>query len=300
MSRQATAGSFRKVMNIFFSLGGVPFCAVSERSLNTGSTFAAFLSKKEFPDAVQVQFDWDWSKAELPDVPMAGSDLLLDYYIDGCRRYCLCDGQAGPQSCVSYTDDCKTLSCVLNVNAFPGILPDLSLLIRYLPMREVLLKENVIFLHASQIALGDKGIVFAAPSGIGKTTQARLWQQYQGANIVCNDRTLVRKTPSGWCTYGYPFDGSEPISSNEVHMLGAVVLLEQAQEINICHLKAAKALALLMGQMVIDTWNPEARSKAIELLATLLDEVPVYLLQCRPDAGAVESLKRQLRKDGVI
>ncbi|MCD8023619.1 MAG: hypothetical protein LUF30_11830, partial [Lachnospiraceae bacterium] len=249
---------------------------------------------------VRVRFTWDWREAKLPSTPVIGKDMFLSYYEEGAMRYCLCDGAAGPQSCVNYDAECKYLTCALNEGTLFRIPPDMRLLLRYLPMREIMQQNGVLFLHASQIAVEGKGILFTAPSGVGKSTQAKLWKEAQNAKIICNDRTLVRKTAKGWRTYGYPFDGSEPVCSGEVHSLGAVVVLEQAQENQVFRMRATKALSRMMQQMVIDTWNAKARSKAVELLIPLIEEVPIYLLRCTPDQRSTECLKEQLRKDSVL
>lgn len=51
----------------------------------------------------------------------------------------------------------------------------------------------VLFFHAAQITYQETGILFAGPSGAGKTTQAKLWERFRNARIICNDRTLLRK-----------------------------------------------------------------------------------------------------------
>lgn len=170
-----------------------------------------------------------------------------------------------------------------------------------LPMREIFLRFGALFLHASQITYQGRGILFTAPSGTGKTTQAKLWQQYRGAEILCNDRTLTRKVDGAWRTYGYPLDGSEPVCSSAVNPLGAVVLLEQGRRENrVERLGPAKALPRLMRQVVLDCWSGEARAEAMELLITLMEDVPVYLLTCTPEEQAVETLEAKLMEDEVI
>ena len=49
-----------------------------------------------------------------------------------------------------------------------------------------------LLLHASLIDYGGSGILFVGNSGVGKTTQAELWQQHLGAEILNGDKALVR------------------------------------------------------------------------------------------------------------
>ena len=172
-------------------------------------------------------------------------------------------------------------------------------LLRFLPMRAALQRFGVLFFHGAQVRVNGGGIVFTAPSGTGKSTQSNLWVRERGAKLICNDRTLVRKVNGKWHTYGYPVDGSAPVRSGERNDLLCIVLLRQGEDNQIQRLNGAKGAALLMPQLVIDGWNPHARSAAAEWLLKLVSEIPVYQLSCTRDLRAVECLEQQLYKDGV-
>ena len=51
-------------------------------------------------------------------------------------------------------------------------------------MKKILLKYNGIILHSSFINFENKAILFSAPSGTGKSTQADLWKKYKNAEIT--------------------------------------------------------------------------------------------------------------------
>lgn len=169
-----------------------------------------------------------------------------------------------------------------------------------MPIREIFLHFHTIFLHASQISYKGTGILFTAPSGIGKSTQAKLWKKYRSAEIVCNDRTLLQKDSEDWFTYGYPIDGSEPVRSSQINRLGCVILLNQGTMNEARRLRPAKAISLLMRQVVMDCWNGSARVGNMGLLAELTEDIPVYLLTCTPDERAVQVLETKLIEEGVI
>ena len=173
-------------------------------------------------------------------------------------------------------------------------------ILRMLPIRQILLSRNVLFLHASQVLYENKGILFTAPSGTGKTTQAKLWRQYRNAQIICNDRTLLRKMDQRWLTYGYPYDGSEPVRSDQTYPLACIVLLQQGSENKILRLNPAKAISRLMRQAIIDGWDPESQRKAMELIAGVFENVPVYVLSCTVSEQAVAVLEGVLQKEGII
>ena len=281
-------------------LAGLRFRFCSERPLILDTVLEKFLIPAEVAD-VTVFVSWDWEQFTLPDVPLLGEDLICRYYRQGDTLYCLTrGGSKGPVACSVYGADRREIRCFVNEKPFRMPPDNLGSILRMIPMREIFRRFHAVLLHASQISFGDRGILFAAPSGTGKTTQAKLWRQYRSAEIICNDRTLVRKSDSLWHAYGYPMDGSEPVRSSSVNILGAIVLLEQGSVNTVKRLGPSKALPRLMSQAVLDCWNGEARSAVLTLLMSLMEEIPVYLMTCTPDERAVETLETKLIEDEVI
>ncbi len=102
-------------------------------------------------------------------------------------------------------------------------------------------------------------------------------------------------------SYGYPMDGSQPVRSGEVHVAGCIVLVKQSQngKSSIERLRAGKAMAQLMPQLVIDRWSENARNQAAENLFLLLKEMPVYQLTATMDEQAVACLEKILKMDDI-
>lgn len=92
-----------------------------------------------------------------------------------------------------------------------------------------------------------------------------------------------------------PYDGSEPVGSDQIHPLSCLVLLQQGSVDQIVRMKPSKAISLLMKQVIIDGWDPRSRSKAMELIAQVLGDVPVYHLTCTISEEAVAILERTLQ-----
>lgn len=283
-------------MKIFLQIGGIRFRFDSDYDMIVEESLAPFSDPQQGPADVSVRVLHDALPLPRPKGVMVGEDLLMEYYRDDDRLLCFTrGGQNGYLACCVCSADQRELVCRLRFP--PGSPADtLGNLLRMIPLRQLLLQRRVLFLHASQIALGPTGILFSAPSQTGKTTQAKLWSAHRSAQILCNDRTLT----DGHRTYGFPVDGSEPVLSGEARALGAIVLLEQAPENTVRRLRLREALPRLMAQLVIDVWNPDARTAAADQLLELGARIPIYLLRCTPDENAVVCLEQQLRKDGVI
>lgn len=279
----------------FLSLGDVAFRLTSPLPVAVETAMEPFLR----PDCGQWDIQIEISQRDLRDVTLpdraVGHDFLLDYYKTENGLLCVANGGAGPVALTPYSSGCDHIECYVNPKHWPA-LSTLGNLLRLIPINVFLRQKNVLLLHAAQVVYRDRGILFSAPSGTGKTTQARLWRDVLGARIICNDRTLIRQGR----TFGYPVDGSDPICSGEVHPLGAVVLLSQGRENQIHRLGPAQAVARLMPQLVMDTWSEEARETAIQQLLELAAEKPVYHLSCTPEPSAVRLLEQTLLEEGVL
>lgn len=142
-----------------------------------------------------------------------------------------------------------------------------------------------LLLHASLIAFEDAGILFVGNSGVGKTTQAELWQRHLGAQILNGDKALVRFTDNGLCAYSLPWKGSSPYCINRRVPLKAIVSLEQAPENRIA--RQTEPAARVLPHIFLPAWDPAAAAMALDTASRLLETVPCFHLRCRPDEDAV-------------
>lgn len=154
-----------------------------------------------------------------------------------------------------------------------------------------LCREKTLFLHSATIDCNGESIVFAGPSGIGKTTQAELWQKYAGAEIINGDKIFVRKTEKGFCTYASPWRGSSPYCINRNVPLKAVVVLRQSKTNSIRKLRNEELFEYLVPHVFLPFWDEKCMKYALETLDMFLSETSVYLLECRPDEEAVKLTK---------
>lgn len=163
------------------------------------------------------------------------------------------------------------------------------------PLGEILFRNRIIYhqgivIHAAAIEWKGKGILFSAPSGTGKSTQAKLWKKYMGADIINEDRPAVRIRGKQAYVYGTPWNGSSQICKNKEVPLAAVVFLEKAAENKIQVLNEREGIARLLPRSFLPYHDTEHMKLAIKNIELLSDIVPFFLLECRPDKEAVEML----------
>ncbi len=148
--------------------------------------------------------------------------------------------------------------------------------------------ENVLLCHASLIDYQGHGILFVGPSGIGKTTQAELWNKYRNADIINGDKAFIKVEENEVRGYGLPWKGSSTYCLNADVKLDGVVVLRQAKENKIKELSFEEKLQLFVPHIFLPVWDENCMSSAMNTLDMLIPQIPVYLLECRPDEEAVE------------
>ena len=160
---------------------------------------------------------------------------------------------------------------------------------------EHLIAQNGGFLlHCSYIAYRGEAILFTAPSGIGKSTQAELWRKYRGACIINGDRAAVRLTDTGVEAWGIPFSGSSGISHRSCLPVRAIVCLSQTPSTTIHPLTGVRAFRLLWEGCSLHTWNRDDVTACTDAVLATIARVPVFHLACTPDESAVLALEEAL------
>ncbi|MBQ8830716.1 MAG: hypothetical protein IJ017_03870 [Oscillospiraceae bacterium] len=148
--------------------------------------------------------------------------------------------------------------------------------------------------HCSYVDIGGRAIIFTAPSGVGKSTQAELWKNLRGAEIINGDRAVIRCTESGVYACGIPFAGSSSYCINRDLPLAAVVYLGQAPATKIRRLHGYEAFSRIWEGCSINTWDEEDVKTVSDLVARAAQSVPVFHLMCTPDESAVAALENIL------
>lgn len=160
---------------------------------------------------------------------------------------------------------------------------------------DLLADRGLLILHSAYIVTRQgQGILFSGPSGAGKSTQAELWRQYAGAEVINGDRALVQ--PGGGMVHGILYSGTSGICRNVSAPLRAIILPEQAAENRLYTLRSQEVFARLLSQCAYYPWAVDSASRMTELAAQLVGTVPVYGMACRRDESAVRALETELRR----
>lgn len=157
-----------------------------------------------------------------------------------------------------------------------------------------LCEYNTLFMHASFVDLNGNGVLFTGPSGIGKTTQAELWAKHLGATVINGDKAFVRTDKKEVYGYGAPWSGSSPYCLNMKAVLKGIVVLLQSDKNSIKRLDSVEATVRVLPHVFMHHWDENCVEKVLTTFDNVLKNVPVWLLECRPDEEAVMITKQKI------
>lgn len=160
----------------------------------------------------------------------------------------------------------------------------------YRAIAENLPTYDAFVFHGAAITYRDRGFVFTAPSGTGKSTHIKLWKKYIGSlvDIVNGDKPIIKCEAGRFLVCGSPWSGKENWGKNRKAPLSAICIIEQSAENSITLLAPGDAVKRLL----LQTYRPkklEAYLATLELIDKLLSNTPVYLLRCDMSEDAVKT-----------
>lgn len=167
----------------------------------------------------------------------------------------------------------------------------------YVGLEHLLLGHQAVPLHSASIIHRDQAILFSAPSGTGKSTQADLWKKYRDAAPFNGDRNLLWKRNGEWVVTGFPCHGTSPDCVNTCAPLRSIVILRQVKNDQIRKLTPMEKTIALISEMTINRWNPADQDLAYALAADLVANMDIIGLDCTMEQTAVETLQVYLEKN---
>lgn len=165
-----------------------------------------------------------------------------------------------------------------------------------LAIEKLFIQKCSLVLHCSYIVYQGKAILFSAPSGTGKSTQAALWEKYQNATVINGDRAILVKNNNQYLAMGMPICGSSNICLNQSTPIQAIVYLHQDKHNHIEILNQKEAIHHILSETTINYFNAEFVHQAIEVIEQLSSEIPVLDFWCTKDETAVQYLKNILEE----
>lgn len=276
-----------------FSICGLAIQVTSERQIKIDDSSLLFWSDQIPLISASIHLV---DTLTLPQCASLGDNSLRTVWRQGVQvtRCCSLYSSIGPCIRADYrVNSPGIVDCVISKENWLS-LSNMQQLWPGIMLNYLLLPYRTLIFHASYIGYREQGILFTAPSGTGKSTQAELWRVHRGARVLNGDKAGVtlRETPMA---HGLPFSGTSNICENVSLPLRAIVVLSQAPVNAIRRLRPSEAVAALCSNLFVDQVISEEWNLALNLLLDLVASVPVYALACTPDERAVQTLEQVLK-----
>lgn len=296
-----------KQYKTWFRIADVSICMVTPAPLTVEPAFQAYLTEPQESDVTCV-----FSQAETFPEPDRGS---VEVFSDGMHRIFWSEQGAQQYFYIPYLYARQPAQRSPDLYQAMGPLPQKQMSLYFRPsaaayfatafgcfnaakIERLLLCKDKLILHASYIAWQGKAIAFTANSGVGKSTQAALWEKYRGAELINGDRMAFGMDGGVMKAYGLPVAGSSGVFLNKTLPLGAVVLLGRGQESQAFRQHPGAAIRDLLQQVTVNRWDQRFMNVGCQTLSQMLAQVPVYTLLATPDEAAVDCLANILAKEG--
>ena len=149
--------------------------------------------------------------------------------------------------------------------------------------------KHMLKVHASVTELNGRALIFLGVSGTGKSTHSRLWRQFvPGARLLNDDEPIVRIMDDGEVrVYGCPWSGSTPCYRNASAHVVAFVHLYQSSENKLTKLRGRDSFDSIYSSSAFLHSDKVRHLATFDTVVDVLERVPVYRLDCRPDEEAV-------------
>ena len=157
----------------------------------------------------------------------------------------------------------------------------------YRKIAEQMPSYDTVLFHSSAVAVDGAAYLFAAKSGTGKSTHARLWRELLGdrAIMINDDKPLLRITDAGATVFGTPWNGKHRLGTNGSAPVRAICVLERGAQNHIERIGPKEAYPILLQQ----TYRPDSREAMLQtltLLDRLLKTATFYRLFCNMEPEA--------------
>lgn len=167
-----------------------------------------------------------------------------------------------------------------------------------------LLKFNGMMLHSSALEYQGKAYLFSGPSGVGKSTHSKLWQQTFGsaAQVFNDDKPILRFLDGRWFAYGAPWCGKDDINQNKKVPLAGICFMRQGKENTIRQLSPQEAAIHILWQTQ-RFLVAENLDRLLPLVDRLAQTIPVYELENDATRDSVrlscETMRRGAEEAGL-
>ncbi|MFH1067226.1 MAG: hypothetical protein V1746_04935 [bacterium] len=155
----------------------------------------------------------------------------------------------------------------------------------------LLADRNAALLHSSAVILNGQGLLFVGHSGAGKSTTVTMLKDH--AEILCDDRNVVRRWDDGWRVHGTWSHGDVAEVSSASAPLRGILFLQQDARNELVPLTNRKNI---WGRLLVTLIRPmttvEWWQKEMSVIERMVNEIPFYTMHFDKSGNILKELEK--------
>lgn len=158
-----------------------------------------------------------------------------------------------------------------------------------------------IILHSACISLGGKGYLFSGVSGSGKSTISQIWQREGDAEVLTDERVIIREFQGDLWAFGTPWHGTAEIHKNMGAPIDKIFFIKHGKGNKVTQIPKTDAANRLMVRCFPTFWSKEGMQFAVDFCSRVAEEKECYELEFVPDSSVTEYVRSEIqRKKGLV
>ncbi len=153
-------------------------------------------------------------------------------------------------------------------------------------------------LHSAMVCIGGNGYLFSGTSGSGKSTLSELWLADEEAEVLTDERVIIREKGGSIRAYGTPWHGTSAIHKNKGAPVRKIFFLGHGPENRLRKIRRADAANRLMVRCFPPFWHKAGMGFTLDFCAKVATAVESYEFLFVPDRTAVSFLRKNIGRKG--
>jgi hypothetical protein len=160
---------------------------------------------------------------------------------------------------------------------------------------QLLANRKGLYLHSGAVILEGAGLMFIGHSGAGKSTTINMLKDK--AEVLCDDRNIVRQQHDGFYVYGTWSHGEIPLISPSSAPLKAILFIKQSNNNRLIPLTDRKEIRhrlltyIIRPFLTADWWD-----KSIAIIEDIAEQIPCYEMEFDKSGDIVPILEELANK----
>ncbi len=153
------------------------------------------------------------------------------------------------------------------------------------------LNNGMFMLPSSAVLDSEKLVLFAAPPGTGKSTQAEIWARSFNAPKINDGFNLLKVSDGEVVSYATPWNGMEEENVTNIYKVKSVMCLRRNTFDKVEPMDKPTGVLSLLSLSATPLWTGDMTSKALEICEHIYETVDVKRFFCTPTPDSAQCAK---------